>query len=116
LFISEKAKKKRKKQKRKIPIAGPFPGWPMRGASPGALSSLPLAGEDDKSFTPLNAAWGPRAAHPVVALGRPIFALCFRLCFFCFSFFRFFFLFYFFFTCYYSNLIIVQNLKKVQFF
>jgi hypothetical protein len=26
-----------------------------------------------KSFTPLNAARGPRAAHPVAALGRPIF-------------------------------------------
>jgi uncharacterized membrane protein YgcG len=38
-----------------------------------------------KSFTPLNAARGPRAAHPVAALGRPIF--CVFLAFFvCFSF------------------------------
>jgi hypothetical protein len=28
-----------------------------------------------KSFTPLNAARGPRAAHPVAALGRPIFCV-----------------------------------------
>jgi hypothetical protein len=65
------------------------------------------ADSDGKSFTALNVARGARAAHPVAALGRPIFALCFRFCFFRFSFFRFFFLFSFFFTFYYSNLIIV---------
>jgi hypothetical protein len=46
LFILEKTKKKRIEQKRKIPIVGPFLGRPMREASAGALSSLPLAGGD----------------------------------------------------------------------
>jgi hypothetical protein len=71
-----------------------------------------------KSFTPLNAARGARAAHPFVALGRPIFALCFRFCFFCLTFFRFFFLFSVFFLFYFllfkpDNCL---ELKKVQFF
>jgi hypothetical protein len=39
-----------------------------------------------KSFTPLNAARGPRAAHPVAALGRPIFYV-FRPFLFVFHFF-----------------------------
>jgi hypothetical protein len=33
-----------------------------------------MADGKGKSFTPLNAARGPRAAHPVAALGRPSFA------------------------------------------
>jgi hypothetical protein len=39
-------KEKKKEKKRKKPVAGPFPGRPMREASAGALSSVPLAGGD----------------------------------------------------------------------
>jgi hypothetical protein len=46
IIIHFRKTKKRKKQKREIPVAGPFPGRPMREASVGALSSLPLAGGD----------------------------------------------------------------------
>jgi hypothetical protein len=42
----------------------------------GDALTAPLCG---KSFTPLNAGREARAAHPVAALGRPIFAL--RFCF-----------------------------------
>jgi hypothetical protein len=41
---NKKAKKKEKRSKK--PVAGPFPGRPMRGAFAGALSSVPLAGGD----------------------------------------------------------------------
>jgi hypothetical protein len=71
-------------------------GWPIGSSLPGvhspsdawSLKKELLSGGAayGKSFTPLNAVRGPRAAHPVAALGRPIFA-CF-LCF-CFSFFLF---------------------------
>jgi hypothetical protein len=45
-----------------------------------------------KPYTPLNAAQGTRAAHPIAALGRPIFRLFGLFCsfsFFCFYFFFF---------------------------
>jgi tellurite resistance protein TehA-like permease len=40
IIVHFRKNKKEKKQKRKIPVAGPF--RPMRGASAGTLSSLPL--------------------------------------------------------------------------
>jgi hypothetical protein len=60
-----------------------------------------------KSYTPLNATQGARAAHPVAVLGWPIFCLFGLFC--SFSFFRFcFFFFYvsvFFYYLYYNFLI-----------
>jgi hypothetical protein len=55
----------------------------------------PSPARHGKYFTPLNAARGPRAAHPVAALGRPISVsfLFFSFWFFFFSFFCFLFLF-----------------------
>jgi lipopolysaccharide export LptBFGC system permease protein LptF len=95
-------------------LTGPV-HWP--GSSMDGRADLQFSGEQPgKSFTPLNAARGARAAHPVAALGLPIFALCFCFYFFRFSFFRFFFSVFFLFYFLVFKLDNCLELKKFNFF